>query len=286
MATAIGWSAHSTHGAFDSEPARGAYSASVGAGQATAPIRLSLGQNPSAQQPWTMGLALHHYRPYGLEELRVVEAGLHHDFSRAGWAMYYGEMRLAELYLERNLELQHGYLFPGGLRLGGAVSWRRLDIVGYPEVWLLGEAIGFTWAPLPRLRLGALLRDAISSRRWPLALDASAGAGALFLMPGGHALHYDMQWNPLQGVSHRVAQTLKLHRWVEFAAGMSDNPYRFALGIRVGWGTLRLFQAFAFHDALGRSGHSGIEFMAPSPFRPMPSGPTRRLDLPGVHEPQ
>jgi hypothetical protein len=253
------------HPASASDPGAvaGIHGATMGAGAAAASERRAGSQNPAAFAPSRRGFLLHAHRPFGLEDLAVVEAGASRDGERWGFGATWRQIGAEELFLGQSLEVQAARRLgpfpgplPGTLDLGSAFSVTRRVTAGRETAWDYRHGHGATWRPVPALAIGAFARglaapfgggEAASLIR-QIGVEARAPRGA-----GGasQSLRFDLRrtgsgdWRALASLS------LSPHPAFEAAAGLSSAPFRFSLGIRIAWGGLAVWQAFRHHGALG-----------------------------------
>lgn len=265
--------------------ASGVYGATLGAGAAAAAERCAWGQSPAAFRPGEAGFLLHVHRPFGLEEIRVAEAGGFWDFRRTGLGISWRQTAVEDLFSEHGFEGQvsrrlgggPGADFPGSLDLGGAWSlWRRAT-AGRAAEAAGAQGYGLVWHLLPRLRAGVQarglplagprgLRERVSGAMdgseaaWQWGFEAGSGRQP----PGGdfpdQSLRFDFRrtgrsdWRMLAGLSIRP------HPSAEFTAGLASAPFQFSLGLRMAWSGFEIHQAYRQHRHLGATWLSSLGY--------------------------
>lgn len=264
-------------------PTAGVYGAGLGAGAAVGAERAGFGGTPAALRPGTWGALLHWHRPFGMAELRVLEAGGFRDFRRAGLAASWRQTEADGLWREQVLEARAAWRwgrgaagFPGSLDAGAALSaWTRAAPgsadVGAEQAW------GLLWSPVPGLRAGAMARGlplgpdparasggwrrgwADRGAVWQWGLEArpapdgsrprAGGRGGRG--PGGQALRLDFRKSGPAEWSALAALALRPHPALEATAGLATAPFRASLGASLSWGGADFHQAWRHHRYLG-----------------------------------
>jgi hypothetical protein len=259
--------------------AAGAFGASLGAGGGAGAERIAAGGNPAALRPGGKGLLLHYHRPFGMDGLRVLEAGAFRDGARAGIGASWRQTGVADLYLEQALEARFGWRlgregdgFPGCLDLGGAWSWWSVEVAGRRDGFDGRHGYGAVWRPLPLLSAGGFLRglplrrapwdpSREQERVWQWGVEAASGGTG---NPGGRAvqvLRFDMRktghadWRALASLAVRP------HPALEASAGLASAPFQFSLGARLAWGGMEYHQAFRRHRDLGGGWLASLAFV-------------------------
>jgi hypothetical protein len=259
--------------------ASGVYGASLGAGGGAGSERIAAGGNPAALRPGGTGVLLHFHRPFGLDELRVLEAGIYRDGVRAGLGACWRQTGAAELYLERTLEAAFAWRlgrkdggFPGPLDIGGAWSFRSVEVAGREGAFAGRHGYGAVWRPIPRLAAGGFLRGLPLGRShpgaareqeriWQWGLEAAAGAPG---RPEGRAvqiLRFDMRKTGHADWRALASLALRPHPALEASAGLASAPFQLSLGVRLAWGGLEFHQAFRRHRDLGAGWLSSLGFV-------------------------
>lgn len=267
----------------------GAYGGTLGAGGATAAERSAFGQNPAALRPGRIGAHAHFHRPFGLDELRVAEAGVFADGGRFGAAFDWRETGVDGLYAEQALQSgqtlrlgRSGAGFPGVLDLG--LSWDRRQ-----ESWPGGRVttawthgFGAAWRIHPRFKAGAFLAglplqtEGVGRMdrvlQWGMEADSrdpesagTPGTGSRSNLKGPlQTLRLDFRktgdspWRTLASLS------LSPHPAVELSGGLANPPFQASLGIRLAWKGMEWHQAIRYHRYLGRTWLSGFAYSHPS----------------------
>ncbi len=256
-------------------PVAGEYGATLGAGAATAAERSGFGQNPAALRPGTLGLRLDGYRPYGLDDLGVAEAGMSWDGKRAGLACDWRVTSIAGLYSEQGFRLAPSVrllareAFPGTLDLGYGISAWRTALPGTAPAWDPSQEAGVAWRPWPRLKAGAFaaglpLHPAAASpgRIMQIGLEADSRNPEAIGNPRAMAqvLRLDFRksgdgaWKALASLSVRP------HPGVEASIGVAARPFQIAAGAGLAWQGFRIRQAIRYHRYLGRTWLSGLGY--------------------------
>ncbi len=258
----------------------GTYGGTLGAGGATAAERSGFGQNPAALRPGWFGAHADFHRPYGMDELRVAEAGVFADGSRFGAAFEWRETGVDGLYDEQGFQacqvLRLGRArngFPGALDLG--LVWDRWSTLwpgGSGEV-VWSHGFGAAWRMLPRLKAGAFVSglplefDGIARTervlQWGLEGDSrdqgmvSTARATLQILRLDFRKTGDTPWRILASLS------MSPHPAVEFTGGLANPPFQVSLGIRVAWQGVEWHQALRYHRYLGRTWLSGLAYSRP-----------------------
>lgn len=256
----------------------GGFGASLGAGGATAAERCGWGQSPAALRPGQKGFLLGTHRPFGLEEVRVMEAGGYWDMHRAGFGGGWRQTGVEGLFLEQGFEGQASWRFgegrsgfPGRLDVGGSLTWWRQATAGRPGVGRGEQGYGWVWRPFPRLGAGAFVRglsfrkseylDGESRNR---IIQCGLEAESRPVDHGGEgpvqALRFDLRrtgdtdWRALASLSVRP------HPTFEITSGLASAPFQFSLGIRLDFSGISFHQAFRQHRDLGATWLGSIAY--------------------------
>lgn len=245
--------------------ASGSYGGSLGAGAATAAERIAWGQTPAAIRPGEAALLLHLHRPFGLEDLRVVDAGAAWDARRLGFGAAWRQTAVEDLYSEQGVEAQAALRlgrpggFPGTLDLGAAVTLWRREIAGMAEEVEATQGYGLVWRMLPNLAAGVFARALPLARSpWDARADMArvlqAGVEARAGGEGGRpeqALRFDFRRSGAADWRALAALSIRPHRAAEAVCGIATAPFEFSLGLRLAWSEWALHQAFRHHRDLG-----------------------------------
>lgn len=258
--------------------ASGTFGASLGAGGATAAERGGWGQSPAALRPGRRGILLGTYRPFGLEEMRVMEAGGYWDSQRAGFGGSWRQTGVEGLFLEQGFEAQASWrfgrgrsAFPGRLDVGGALTWWRQATAGRPVNGRGEQGYGLNWRPFPRLGAGAFVRglsfrksDYLNGESRNRILQCGLEAESRPATQGGEgpvqSLRFDLRrtgdtdWRALASLSVRP------HPSFEITSGLASAPFQFSFGIRLDFSGMSFHQAFRQHRDLGATWLSSIGY--------------------------
>ena len=235
-------------------PAAGVYGSGLGAGAAVGAERAGFGGSPASLRPGGAGFLLHFHRPFGMEELRVMEACAFRDLRRAGFGILWRQTEAEGLWREQGFEAQTAWRwggeggFPGSFDAGAALSaWTR-GLPGRAARAGAKQAYGILWSPIPGIRAGAMARGlplGSSARVWDSGWESGwEDEGAIwqwglearsFRGGGGgprQALRLDFrkagpaEWSALAALSFRP------HPSLEATAGMASAPFRASLGLQ------------------------------------------------------
>lgn len=252
--------------AANQSPGSGGYAGTLGAGAATGAERTGFGGNPAALSGGGAGLRFDSHRPFGLEDLRVAEAGLFADAARFGGALDWRTTGIDGVWREQGFRvaLAGGPLraagFPGSLDAGAEWTAWRQEWPGRGAEWSGAAAAGLIWAPWPRIRAGAFLGDALGG----------SGEGARIVHFGfgaiapAQTLRFDFRrtgaapWRALASLSVRP------HPACEFSGGLASPPFQASAGCALAWRGFRVRQAIRYHRYLGRTWLSGADWLSGS----------------------
>lgn len=265
----------------------GGYGASLGAGGAMAAERCGWGQSPAALRPGQRGILLGTHRPFGLEEVRVMEAGGFWDLQRAGFGGTWRQTGVEDLFLEQGFEGQASWRFgggrsgfPGRLDVGGALTWWRQATAGRPGIGRGEQGYGLVWKPFPRLGAGAFVRglsfrksDYLDGESRNRIMQCGLQAESRPATQGGEGpaqvLRFDLRrtgdtdWRALASLSVRP------HQSFEITSGLASAPFQFSLGIRLDFSGIAFHQAFRQHRDLGATWLGSIAFASGSRQEPI-----------------
>lgn len=259
----------------------GMYAATLGAGGATAAERDAFGQNPAAFLPSKIGRVragfhLDFHQPYGMEELRVADAGAFCDLSRGGLAMDWRQTEVDGLYQEQGWSIHPAFGlryvwagYPIKVDVGGSWTWWNTHLAQEKASSETSHGMGFVWHVLPRLKVGAFTNGSVlswntfrySENIWQWGLEANSrnpnddkGKGL------SQSLHLDFRkvegrpWRSLAGF------TLSPHPVLCISAGFATPPFQVSAGLKLSWEGLQWYQSLRYHRYLGRTFLSGVAF--------------------------
>ncbi len=258
----------------------GIYGGTLGAGGATAAERSAFGQNPAALRPGRIGAHAHFHRPFGLDELRVAEAGILADGRHFGAAFDWRETGVEGLYSEQALQSgqtlrlgRSGAGFPGVLDLGLSWDRRRESWPGGRTTIAWSHGFGASWRMHSRFKAGAFLAGLPLETegagrmdrvlQWGLEADSrdpdrngsrADRKGSLQTLRLDFRKTGDTPWRALASLS------LSPHPSVELTGGMANPPFQASLGIRFAWRGAEWHQAIRYHRYLGRTWLSGMAY--------------------------
>ncbi len=259
----------------------GIYAATLGAGGATAAEREAFGQNPAAFCPSQFGRVragfhLDFHQPYGMEDLRVADAGAFCDFSRGGLSIAWRQTEVEGLLQEQGWSIHPAiglhYVwggYPIKVDLGGSWTWWRTHLVQEKPISEASQGLGFVWQVLPRFKAGAFTNGSVfswnasrySENIWQWGFEAnSRNPNESKGMRLSQTLHLDFRkvegrpWRSLAGF------TLYPHPALRLSAGFGTPPFQVSAGLMLSWEGLQWYQSLRYHRYLGRTFLSGVAF--------------------------
>jgi hypothetical protein len=238
-------------------PFGGVYGGTAGAGSILGWDRSGGGENPAVLggPGWTVAVA--GYAPFGLSDLRVVEASAAWDRARWGLSASYQGMVARE---DGNREaagtgigVQSAVKLRPGLTTGISGAYRaQPGNAGARAGW------GLLWRPRPWGALGGFW--SAEETRWGrearagIGADAGSGFSGIAWRVGAEALREGARWET------RFATGLHLHALLSLYAGWDPPRRTVALGVRFGIGDWEGHSAMRRHAALGGTSVQGIRW--------------------------
>jgi hypothetical protein len=238
-------------------PFAGVYGGTAGAGSVLGWDR-SVGENPAVlgRPGWSVAVA--GYAPFGLADLRRVDASAAWDRERWGLSASYGGTFAPEAgrtgeVADAALGFQSAMKLRQGLTAGIAGLYQAA-----PGNSGAGIAGGLLWRPRPWGGLGGFW--SAEETRWGrearagIGVDGGFGFSGMAVRLGAEALHGGARWET------RFAAGLQLHALLSLYLGWDPPRRTAALGARFGIGGWEGYSAMRRHAALGGTSVQGIRW--------------------------
>jgi hypothetical protein len=245
-------------------PFAGVYGSTAGAGSIVAWDRLG-GDNPAALGAAGWMLSAAGYAPFGLEAVRVTEAGVARDAGRWGVSAAYRGLRVGGERLASVTGIQGAVRAGRGLTAGIGGAYRAEP--GQAAVEATGGAL---WRPRAWATLGAFAERAWrggfagetspfgETARAGLGVDAGSGFRGTAWRVGAETVF--ARRGPRAGWKNRFAAGVHLHALLSVYAGWDPPRETAALGVRFGMGGWEGFSALRRHAALGGESVQGLRW--------------------------
>jgi hypothetical protein len=236
-------------------PFSGYFGGTVGAGAVVGWERQGLGVNPAVSDPQSMGVSLAGYSPFGIDEVKIAEAGAAWDGARWGTSLTYLGLYDAEGGSASAWQLQESVRLGWGMATGLSVKFQD-DESGRG----FGGSLGMLWNRFSFLTLGGIAETS----PMPWGTELAAGLG----MDAGGDIGRDYAWrlcaedfySSAQEPEWRFGAALRLHSLLSIHGGWSPRTQTFALGLRFGIGGWKGFSALRRHAALGTTSIQGLHW--------------------------
>jgi len=236
-------------------PFSGPMGATAGAGSVLGWEVSGQGLNPAVGGIQILGFSFSTYAPFGIENLRISEAGM--IWSGAKWGMgvdYRGWE--GPVGYSSSMEIREGLNLGKGATVG--LSIQGMDENGISRVNEWGA--GFIWNGIPFIKLGVMASAAIESENDPFHAGLGADAGWALKNGYGFRLCVESHYLPNQSLDWRFGARLRLHSLLSLHAGYNPSAETFGLGLRFGMGSWEGFHAMRIHSELGSSSLQGLQW--------------------------
>ncbi len=236
-------------------PFSGSSGATVGAGSVVGWERNGLGINPAASEPHSAAVSIAGYSPFGIEEVKVAEAGASWDGGRFGTSLAYRGLYVTDGSSSSVWQLQESVRLGWGFSTGLSGQFQNdEDQQGF------GGSVGMLWNKFSFLSLGTSVETSPLLQGREITSGFGADVGSNFAGGYGWRISAEEFYSSYKDVEYRFGAILRLHSLLSIHSGWSPQTQTMALGIRFGMGNWEGFSALRRHSALGATSIQGLHW--------------------------